>query len=439
MGPGPDHRHHGLQLRPARPEQVRLDAQRRGLRDPDEPLPRRRRRRRGHRGRRLQPNDVAGDGANSFQVQHPDDHLYASSTGSVWDCPQPDLGLLPGTPTDWTPDPVDTTEPVLTCRPPRTARRPRRHLLRGAARSSGDRSTRRRRRPPRRTTTPTATRSHRPVTTSSSVEVEVTDLEVTATLSRSPSCGRQRRRPACRSTASASTAARSSRSCPTRDSPAEVIDHGPLHGADRCPASGRSGTRSANTVTFHIPRSYLAGAKVTAPYDVFAPERLHRQHKLTVVTDDRAPDAGSIGVAAPAGTTSGSPRPPRPRGSGGSAAGSTAGHDRARAARRQHASPALDTSLGVTAGTQDQFTLVGARGERRGAAPRWGDSSDLDMSVTGAASGSAASAGQPERLRARERDGHARHRGRPLPGPRRAEHDVHPHRHPGRRGRRQRR
>ena len=47
---------------------------------------------------RLAELHVAGDWANPFQVQHPDDHLYASSTGSVWDCPQPDLGLVPGDP-----------------------------------------------------------------------------------------------------------------------------------------------------------------------------------------------------------------------------------------------------------------------------------------------------------------------------------------------------
>lgn len=51
----------------------------------------------------LEPNDLAGDGMYSMQVQHPGDHLYASSTGSALDCPQPDLGLLPGMPTDWTP------------------------------------------------------------------------------------------------------------------------------------------------------------------------------------------------------------------------------------------------------------------------------------------------------------------------------------------------
>jgi len=58
---------------------------------------------------RLLPNDAVGNGLNPFQVQNPADHLYASGTGSPQDCPQPDLGLLPGEPTDWTPEPVDTS------------------------------------------------------------------------------------------------------------------------------------------------------------------------------------------------------------------------------------------------------------------------------------------------------------------------------------------
>ncbi len=51
-------------------------------------------------------NDQIGEGGNPFQVQHPGDHLYASSTGSPLDCPQPDLGLVPGPRTDWEPTPV---------------------------------------------------------------------------------------------------------------------------------------------------------------------------------------------------------------------------------------------------------------------------------------------------------------------------------------------
>lgn len=66
----------------------------------------------------LLANDQAGDGTAPFHVQHPDDHWYASPTGSPYDCPQPDLGLLPGERTVWDPEParaatsLDVTAPV---------------------------------------------------------------------------------------------------------------------------------------------------------------------------------------------------------------------------------------------------------------------------------------------------------------------------------------
>ena len=48
-------------------------------------------------------NDQIGAGGRAIQAQQPEDHFYASSTGEAFDCPQPDLGLLPGERTDWTP------------------------------------------------------------------------------------------------------------------------------------------------------------------------------------------------------------------------------------------------------------------------------------------------------------------------------------------------
>jgi hypothetical protein len=69
----------------------------------------------------LLANDQEGDRAsgigNAFHVQHPRDHYYASATGSPYDCPQPDLGLLPGEPTNWQPEPA-TAERVLTVTSP---------------------------------------------------------------------------------------------------------------------------------------------------------------------------------------------------------------------------------------------------------------------------------------------------------------------------------
>ncbi|HUF31968.1 MAG TPA: hypothetical protein VMN58_02015, partial [Acidimicrobiales bacterium] len=66
----------------------------------------------------LLANDQIGQGGHAFQVQHPNDHLYASSTGSPLDCPQPDLGLVPGERTDWTPTPEASVESVLTVTSP---------------------------------------------------------------------------------------------------------------------------------------------------------------------------------------------------------------------------------------------------------------------------------------------------------------------------------
>lgn len=51
----------------------------------------------------LLANDLTGHAGDPFQIQHPRDHLYASSTGSPEDCPQPDLGLVPGERTNWNP------------------------------------------------------------------------------------------------------------------------------------------------------------------------------------------------------------------------------------------------------------------------------------------------------------------------------------------------
>jgi hypothetical protein len=58
----------------------------------------------------LLANDQVGDGTSPFQVQPPDNHFYASSTGSPMDCPQPDLGLVPGERTQWTPESSDDSK-----------------------------------------------------------------------------------------------------------------------------------------------------------------------------------------------------------------------------------------------------------------------------------------------------------------------------------------
>jgi len=341
---------------------------------------------------RLEYNDLAGDGMNSFQVQHPDDHLYASSTGSVWECPQPDLGLLPGEPTDWTPDPVDTHLPVLSVTTPEH----------GAETPDGDVTVSGTvERQPFDAPPTSATASHddpegdalTDLTDIQQVEVSVTDLEVTAVVKVAQLW------PSTQVTSlpqySVSIDGRQIDSfVPDPRSPAEVKTWD--HSREQQLPNWSEWDMVANTVTFHIPRSYLAGAKATAPYDVFALSGYGANDKFTLVADDRAPDAGSVGVAAPASTSSATTSGSMTSGSGGSTAGSTLDT----VVLEQpggNSFTALDSSLGVT-GTRDHFTLNVPTASDVELSLSWGDSSDLDLYVTGAASGSAASAGKPEVL-----------------------------------------
>jgi hypothetical protein len=63
-------------------------------------------------------NDQIGVDHFPMQVQHPADYFFASSTGAAKDCPQPDLGLLPGdhsfeTAEHWEPKPADSIQAEL--------------------------------------------------------------------------------------------------------------------------------------------------------------------------------------------------------------------------------------------------------------------------------------------------------------------------------------
>lgn len=343
----------------------------------------------------VEPNDVLGDGTNSFQVQHPDDHLFASSTGAVWECPQPDLGTLPGEPTDWTPEPVETHYPVLDVVTPEHGA----ETADGNVQVSG---TVERRPIDADPTSPTASHDDpegdavSDLSDIQQVHVAVSDLEVTAvvkvaqlwpsTTVTSPS------------EYSVSIDGRQIKSfVPDPRSPAEVMtwDHSM---EQTLPSDWSEWDTVANTVTFHIPRSWLAGVKVAAPYDVFALSGYVANNKFTVVSDDRAPDAGAIGVAAPgaAGGTTSSTSTPSGSGSGGSVAGTL--DTIVLEQPGGNTFTVADTSLGTATDGQDHFTLSVPESSDVELLLSWDDASDLDLTVSGAAAGSAATAGQPERL-----------------------------------------
>ncbi|GAA2114325.1 thrombospondin type 3 repeat-containing protein [Nocardioides bigeumensis] len=345
----------------------------------------------------VQPNDVLGDGTNSFQVQSPENHLFASSTGSVWDCPQPDLGTVPGAATDWTPEPVETHQPVLTVTTPEHGS----ETADGNVNVSGSVERRPLDAPP---SSPVGAADDpegdavSDLTDIQQVSVEVTDLEVTTTVKVKklwPSTS-----VTSPSEYSVSIDGRQIKTfVPDPRSPAEVMvwDHSM---EQQLPGDWAQWDPVANTVTFHIPRSYLAGAKVTAPYDVFALTGYTANNKFTVVSDDRAPDSGAVGVAAP--TSAGSAAGGSTAVDGGSSTGGSAVTGTLDTVVLEQPGgntfTVADTSLGVLTGSQDTFTLDVPESSDVELLLSWTDNSDLDMTVTGAATASGATAGNPERV-----------------------------------------
>ena len=347
---------------------------------------------------RLDPNDVDGDGTNSFQVQHPDNHLFASSTGSVWDCPQPDLGTVPADePTDWTPDPVETTSPVLSvATPAHGAETPD-----GTVNVSGTVERRPIDAPPTATTA-----SHDDAdddalsdfTEIQQLDVDVSELEVTATVKVEKLWPPEATSLPKYGVSIGGREVESFVSDPTSPAEVQTWDHSM---EQQLPSDWSEWDPVANTVTFHVPRSYLAGAKVTAPYDVFALSSYKPPTRIwTLVADDRAPDSGGVGVAAPADSEAAG-------GSSGATStggGSTAGTTMSQVVLEQpggNVFTAADTTLGETNAVvdrRDHFTLSVPERSNVELLLSWPDASDLDLTVTGATTGSAATAGQPERL-----------------------------------------
>ncbi|MEY2398760.1 MAG: hypothetical protein QOJ00_1934 [Actinomycetota bacterium] len=242
---------------------------------------------------RLYANDQAGDGKNPFQTQNPRDHLYASSTGAPTDCPQPDLGLVPGPRTNWEPGPVTTSDPVLNVtRPSDGASSPDgafnvagtvAHVARGAATSpvgyyddsDNDAKTRY-----------TEIKSF-------DVAVKPTTVEATIHLAALPPTGTK-----------ATSAVTYTVTIDARRFDSLVrypkIDPAPMTfdaaASTYMPAGTSTWNTTFKTVTFHIPRSYLQSAGITAPYDVTSQSNLGTFS--TFVTDDHAPEVGhSVGVS----------------------------------------------------------------------------------------------------------------------------------------------
>lgn len=241
---------------------------------------------------RLTPNDKRGDGSNSFQVQHPDDHHYASSTGDPGDCPQPDLSLVPGAEGDFMPKPVATTRPRLqlgdvsasgghlhvsgsAARVP-LGKQPTAYAGR-AADAAGD--------------------SYSPVTDIENVHVEVTRTAVNAVIKAAQVW------PVVDGTSPVAYSLtidgrRLDSFVPTggNDGKPVVMDNGTGY---YLPEGTAKWDTTKNTVTFHVRRDYLVDQNIRAPYNVYAVTGYHTRSNDWVANDDLAPDKRDLDLAGP--------------------------------------------------------------------------------------------------------------------------------------------
>ena len=227
---------------------------------------------------RLQANDLPGDGRNPFQVQSPSDHIYASSTGSSADCPQPDVGVLPGARVSWDPTPVATMRPVLALK--RAARLPS-----GRVRLAGTAAYVPKRKLPQRANGSFVDRSgdsDSPFNDLRRLDVRVTNTQVLATVKvaqLAPTSGAS-------GTSAYSLIVNGRRfdstgpaggGANTYDNGAEVF----LDGVS-------DWNRAAGTVTFKISRRYLESYGNVAPYFVGSTSTVQNA-KRVVYVDDTAP------------------------------------------------------------------------------------------------------------------------------------------------------
>jgi len=250
----------------------------------------------------LLANDQASEpkAGNPFQIQHPRDHLYASSTGSPMNCPQPDLGVVPGSPTDWTPTPVLTGAGILkVIGPPDGAQSQSGFFdVTGSVQRLASTA------PPNPTTSTGAfddgdDDATTPITEIQRLGVEVTDTHVDATIKLADLWP------------STQVASPTSYSAVIDGRKFDsfiryAIDKNPMtwdNGDTDTPAKYMpAGTSTwdlvAKTVKFHIPRAYLAAEGIASPYYLGS----HANFGLlsTAVVDDSAPEGKqTVGVVSP--------------------------------------------------------------------------------------------------------------------------------------------
>ncbi|MBU2110329.1 MAG: hypothetical protein KKE65_01585 [Actinobacteria bacterium] len=239
----------------------------------------------------LVPNDLAGDGFSSFQVQHPADHAYASSTGAAADCPQPDQSAVPLAYGAFTPTPEATTRPVL--RTGKVSLSGGKLKVKGKATNValGKAPTK------RSASAEDATGDGgTPITDLESMSVRTDKKWVRATMTVgqvSPAA----LPPSVTAYSLLIDGRRFDSFIGTGDTSGTpvVMDNGTGYYLPE----GTAVWNDDNTVDFKIRRDYLADQQITAPYTVNAITGYHLRSNDWVATADSVPDALGVQVAAP--------------------------------------------------------------------------------------------------------------------------------------------
>jgi hypothetical protein len=244
---------------------------------------------------KLGANDP-GDGSildPNFQVQNPRDHVYASSTGSPADCPQPDLGVIPGPRTQWTPTPVNITEPVLTVTSPQD----------GDASADGEFHVTGTVEHQRITRDPTTTTgafddadddASTPLTEILSVDVEATGTHVDATMALADIWPDTTVMSGTSYTIEIDGRRFNSLVRYADDANPMTFDEG---ASGYLPAGSSSWDLEAKTVSFHIPRDTLDSAGITSPYAIRFAANIGG---VVATVDDVAPEGTDvIAIAGP--------------------------------------------------------------------------------------------------------------------------------------------
>lgn len=250
---------------------------------------------------KLDVNNPNAIGDDPFQTQHPRDHHYASSTGRPTDCPQPDLGLVAGEPTDWTPEPATTSTKQLTLTSPgdNASSSDGTFSVTGAVeniRVGGEDD-------PTESTgvvddaDDDATSTLTEITTFEA-EVTATHVEATLTLAEMPPGGADAQSP---TSYSLYVDGREFSSFVYPIGPPSTFDNGVPEYPDESTGVSSDWDVEAKQVNFHIPRAYLANYGIDAPYYLSSAASFGAPS--AVAEDDTAPDSGTVGLAAPGTST----------------------------------------------------------------------------------------------------------------------------------------